>query len=382
MNFDDNALYRHPDIAELRDPAEEDPLEVEASKHTAQLHQARRQRRLHGQRRRPGDGHHGHHQAPRRQPGQLPRRRAAARPPRWSPTPSDPALGRSQRQGGPDQHLRRHHALRRRRRGRGRGGQGGRRRGPVVVRLEGTNVERARRSCEESGLDLPGRRRHERRGRRRSSPPRRGAEHGGARRQRHTGWWSRDHRQGRHVPHRKQAVEYGTNVVAGVTPGKGGQEVDGIPVFDTVEPRRSSETGANASVIFVPPPFAADAIMEAPRPASAGRLHHRGHPGARHGLRVWTFLEGREHAADRSQLPRHHHARGVQDRHHARPHPRPGPVGVVSRSGTLTYEAVAADDAGHRPVDLRRHRRRSDRRHELHRHARAVPGRSGRPRRS
>ena len=56
--------------------------------------------------------------------------------------------------------------------------------------------------------------------------------------------------------------DYGTQVVAGVTPGKGGQTVEGIPVFDSVEEARE-KTGANASMIFVPPPFAADAIMEA-----------------------------------------------------------------------------------------------------------------------
>ena len=62
--------------------------------------------------------------------------------------------------------------------------------------------------------------------------------------------------------HTRQAVEYGTNVVAGVTPGKGGQEMDGIPVFNTVS-EAVKATGANAGVVFVPPPFAADAVMEA-----------------------------------------------------------------------------------------------------------------------
>ena len=66
--------------------------------------------------------------------------------------------------------------------------------------------------------------------------------------------------------HTQQAVEYGTNVVAGVTPGKGGTVHEGIPVFNTVAEAVEKE-GANASVIFVPPPFAADAIMES---ASAG----------------------------------------------------------------------------------------------------------------
>ena len=64
--------------------------------------------------------------------------------------------------------------------------------------------------------------------------------------------------------HTRQAVEYGTQVVAGVTPGRGGESVDGIPVFDTVE-EAVAETGANASVIYVPPPFAADAVLEAAR---------------------------------------------------------------------------------------------------------------------
>ncbi len=74
-------------------------------------------------------------------------------------------------------------------------------------------------------------------------------------------------------------------MVAGVTPGKGGSVTKGFPVFNTVA-EAVEETGANASMIFVPPPFAADAIMEA---AEAGvahhRLHHRGHPDHRHAPR-------------------------------------------------------------------------------------------------
>src|SRR5918995_5198784 len=62
--------------------------------------------------------------------------------------------------------------------------------------------------------------------------------------------------------HTKACKEYGTQMVAGVTPGKGGTSFEGIPIFDTVE-RAVAETGANATVIYVPPPFAADAIMEA-----------------------------------------------------------------------------------------------------------------------
>ena len=75
ISFDDNALFRHKDLAELRDLAEEDPAEVRAGKAGLSLRQARRQHRLPGQRRRPGDEHDGHHQAARRRAGQLPRRR-------------------------------------------------------------------------------------------------------------------------------------------------------------------------------------------------------------------------------------------------------------------------------------------------------------------
>jgi succinyl-CoA synthetase alpha subunit len=62
--------------------------------------------------------------------------------------------------------------------------------------------------------------------------------------------------------HAKQAAAYGTSVVGGVTPGKGGTTYEGWPIFDTVR-QAVEQTGANASVIFVPPPFAADAVMEA-----------------------------------------------------------------------------------------------------------------------
>jgi succinyl-CoA synthetase alpha subunit len=134
--------------------------------------------------------------------------------------------------------------------------------------------------------------------------------------------------------------DYGTSVVGGVTPGKGGTTIEGFPIFDSVE-EAVRKTGANTSVVFVPPPGAADAVMEA---ADAGLALvvciTEGIPTLDM-VRVATFLEGRPtrlvgpncpgviSPGERCKvgiMPGHIHM--------------PGGVGVVSRSGTLTYEAV------------------------------------------
>ncbi|MCF8107091.1 MAG: succinate--CoA ligase subunit alpha [Desulfohalobiaceae bacterium] len=140
--------------------------------------------------------------------------------------------------------------------------------------------------------------------------------------------------------HTRQCVAYGTKVVAGTTPGKGGQDMDGIPVFDTVQ-AAVDQTGANCSLIFVPPPFAADAVLEA---AEAGIevvvAITEGIP-VLDMLKVKNFLDQKKTRLIGPNCP------GIISPGEAKVgimpgviHKPGGPMGVVSRSGTLTYEVV------------------------------------------
>ena len=140
--------------------------------------------------------------------------------------------------------------------------------------------------------------------------------------------------------HTKQMLDYGTVVAGGVTPGKGGQKVEGVvPVFDTIQDAVDKE-GINASCIFVPPPYAADAIIEA---ASAGLLVvvciTEGIPTLDM-VKVASFLNGKDTVLIGPNCP------GIISPGKTKVGIMPGPIhkqgsiGVISRSGTLTYEVV------------------------------------------
>lgn len=139
--------------------------------------------------------------------------------------------------------------------------------------------------------------------------------------------------------HTRQCVEYGTNVVAGVTPGKGGQDMDGIPVFDTVGQAVENE-GANAALIFVPPPFAGDAVLEAARAGIEVVVC------ITEGIPTIDMVKVKDTLAEMDTKLVGPNCPGVITPGECKMGIMPGfihkegSVGVISRSGTLTYEAV------------------------------------------
>ena len=266
MSFDDNGLFRHPDIRELRDPNEEDPAETEAAKfdlsyvhldgnigcmvNGAGLAMATMDIvKIYGA-----------------EPANFLDVGGGASTEKVAAAFRIMLVGQA-RQRRAHQHLRRHHAMRRARAGRRRSRQAGNLNVPLVVRMEGTNVVEGKKDSRRVRDQSDYRDRH---GRRCADAARKVTEAIGveeqhneySRRQEHQASSRRASpaRPARSI--RARARSTARRWSAGVVPGKGGTDFEGIPIFDTVEQARKA-TGCNATVIYVPPAFAADAILEA-----------------------------------------------------------------------------------------------------------------------
>ena len=139
--------------------------------------------------------------------------------------------------------------------------------------------------------------------------------------------------------HTEQMLDYGTNIVAGVTPGKAGQEVCGVPVFDTVKAAKEA-TGANASILYVPPKFAADSIFEAIDAEIPFVVCITEHIPVLDMAKVKNYMVGKNTVLLGGNCPGiispGKCKRGIMPGYIC----KEGHVGVVSRSGTLTYEAI------------------------------------------
>ena len=121
--------------------------------------------------------------------------------------------------------------------------------------------------------------------------------------------------------HAKACAEYGTKIVGGVTPGKGGTTHEGFPVFNSVQ-EAVDKTGADCSMIFVPPPFAADAIMEAADAEVELIVCITEGIPTLDMVKAWEFLQTRRSQIDRAQLPGNYFAGKMQNRHYAGTYPQ------------------------------------------------------------
>ena len=252
---------------------------------------------------------------------------------------------------------------------------------PIVVRMEGTNVEEGKRILRESGLkfstaDSMGEAADE--GRRpggRSQRERRGAVMA-VLLDRNTRLIVQGLTGREGTFHAKAAAAYGTKVVGGVTPGKGGTTHEGWPIFNSVHDA-VRETGANATVIFVPPPFAADAIMEAVDAAIPLAVCITEGIPTLDMLKVTSFMRGKATRLIGPNCPGVITAGPGQGRHHPGAHlqGRPHRHRLEERHADLRGDPPAVE-VRHGADDLHRHRRRPAHRHQPHRRAEAVCRRS------